>query len=252
MNSISIPGATITLPKENSDEALAVLALKMHSVLSALRVAVADHQHPHNRYMYATYDTVAAAVREALMEAGLAHTVGIDAITQEDTGTTTGRGTPIFRTTVHVAVSLIDTQSGAIWTARAVGQHLGSDDKSPQAALTAALKYHWLRSMLLISAETDPEETTEAPAPRPARAAAPKANGNGNGNGRPGPSAEADPDDEELLQYLTQQARNAGVTLSDPARSLAEIHKEARDHGIDNLKSAVGRYVFRLKQEMAA
>ena len=118
------------------------MAVKMQALAKAVGTVKKDGRNAHFNYAFVSYEALAATVREALQDVGLAFFVS-----------TTGDVLDGDMTTLHGSLSFMDSETGAILSVPWVGQGKDNQDKGASKALTSGLKYALMR--LLLASERD-------------------------------------------------------------------------------------------------
>lgn len=148
---------------------LASIAKKLCAAMKMVKRVEKRGRNEFHRYSYAKEEDVAEEVRDAMAQAGLALIFDIQKMDMEERHTSKGGTT--YLTTLHIAYSLVDSEEGATYTFRMIGQAMDDQDKGVYKALTGAQKYVYLK-LLMIGTGDDPEDE-KAEKAAPARGAMP-------------------------------------------------------------------------------
>ena len=105
-------------------------------------------------YKYATSADVLEKVNAALVKHGIASVATPELLSLTDV--TNAKGNPEHLATVRMNLTLVDKESGEIFSITGLGSGQDSGDKAVMKAQTAAIKYAYMLS-LAISAGDDPE-----------------------------------------------------------------------------------------------
>ena len=166
---VASPGAT-----------LAKLAAKLVQVMAAISHIPKRGRNEFFQYDYATEADVADAVRKALVAEGVVLIPSIEDVRERDVLTRKNQKEVV--TTVTMAFTFIDGESGGSLTFRMSGSGQDSGDKGIMKAISACVKYAQLKSLCLPTGD-DPEADDTPTATPPA-------------NGRRGPAPAAPREDE--------------------------------------------------------
>lgn len=143
MQKISFLGGELVLMRDGEQEGDAIgMAKKMQALAKAVGTVKKDGRNTHFNYAFVSYEALAATVREALQDVGLAFFVS-----------TTDDVLDGEMTTLHGSLSFMDSETGAILSVPWVGQGKDGQDKGASKALTSGLKYALMR--LLLASERD-------------------------------------------------------------------------------------------------
>lgn len=176
-------------------------------------------------YTYAKEGEFIAAIRPAMVEAGLVmYPSGATSITSDIYHTTSG--TAMNRVTGVFAFTLAHT-SGESVTVTAIGEGADAGDKASYKAMTGAMKYA-LRQAFVIETGDDPDDTpsddqhratvqTEKPAPAEKPTAAPK------NNPRPASPNHTAPREYIAGHIAASREADAGESMTSEARQTLAI-----------------------------
>jgi len=125
----------------------ASLYKKMSGVMGRLDRIPKRGINQHFKYAYVTDADVLEGVRKAMAEEGLAFFVNTVDIEQDGN-----------RTTGTYDVTFADGETGAALTVTWIGEALDAQDKGMSKALTGAIKYGLMKTFLISTGDTDPDE----------------------------------------------------------------------------------------------
>ena len=129
-----------------SPQELASLYKRMAEAMAQLKRLPKRGQNKHFNYMYVTDSDVLDAVRGALGGVGIAFFN--DLVDMEQDGN---------RTLITLDATFADGETGASVTVTWAGEALDSQDKGINKALTGAIKYGLLKTLLVSTGEDDPD-----------------------------------------------------------------------------------------------
>jgi len=130
-----------------SPQELASLYKRMAQAMAQLKRLPKRGQNKHFNYMYVTDSDVLDAVRGALGGVGIAFFN--DLVDMEQDGN---------RTLITLDATFADGETGASVTVTWAGEALDSQDKGINKALTGAVKYGLLKTLLVSTGEDDPDD----------------------------------------------------------------------------------------------
>lgn len=128
------------------------LAAKMVKVMDSISRVPKRGRNTYQNYDYVTDPDVADAVRTALVEQGLS--IGVSHANYPTRTETDGKMSVI---TVALFITLTDADSGAWKTVLTYGEGADSQDKGVSKAMTAGVKYYWLKNALIPTGDEDPD-----------------------------------------------------------------------------------------------
>jgi len=144
----------------------AKLATKMLKVMEAVTRIVKGGNNVTQDYKYVTETDTVAAVRKAMIRAGVMLTMSATASDYQHEYTTKN-GSKFRVVRVNVKVNWIDTETGYTMTEYFDGEGSDSGDKALYKAITGAEKYVLLKTFLIATGD-DPEREDKATDPKPA------------------------------------------------------------------------------------
>ena len=154
MQQIQFSGGNLVLMRDGEQDKDAIaMAVKMQALAKAVGTVKKDGRNTHFNYAFVSYEALAATVREALQDVGLAFFVS-----------TTGDVLDGDMTTLHGSLSFMDSATGAILSVPWVGQGKDGQDKGASKALTSGLKYALMR-LLLASERDEVDSDKDGPSP---------------------------------------------------------------------------------------
>jgi hypothetical protein len=134
---------------------------KLHAKIGAASASIArvdkDARNQHHRYEYTSYGALAAAANHAMAKYGLAFGVSIVGL---DVRPPAGESS-MSLTIADTEASITDIETGATRIYRWAGMGADSLDKGAAKALTNAVKYGLMRSLLVSDQEADPDDDGE-------------------------------------------------------------------------------------------
>ena len=133
-----------------SPQELATLYRRMAQAMAQLKRLPKRGRNTHFGYDYVTDSDVLDAVRGALGAAGVAFFTDVVDMSQD------GK-----RTELTLDAMFADSETGASMTVTWIGEALDSQDKGINKALTAAVKYGLLKTLLVSTGEDDPDGEPE-------------------------------------------------------------------------------------------
>jgi hypothetical protein len=130
---------------------------KLHEVMKAVAYIKKDTKvQDGGGYMAVGHDNVTAMVRPHFIAQGIVMTVSQTESKMEQTGTVTGKGTPIIRYQGWYEVSFVNSDDPADRVMERVESHANdTGDKAPGKAMSYAAKYAVLKVLMLETGETD-------------------------------------------------------------------------------------------------
>ena len=141
-----------------SPQELASLYRRMAEAMAQLKRLPKRGKNTHFNYEYVTDSDVLDAVRGALGGAGVAFFTDVVDIERTSVTTRTGETT---LTELTIDAMFADSETGASVTVAWMGEALDGQDKGINKALTGAVKYGLLKTLLVSTGEDDPDgETT--------------------------------------------------------------------------------------------
>lgn len=225
----------------------AKLAKKMVAAMKATSSIPKRGHNKHFGYHFARGDDVLEAVRQALVENGIAFSVQIIELAQTPSGTQTSRGAPIIHSVATLMATYIDMDTGFAQVQQWMGECLEAEDKGINKAATSAIKYALLKQFLIPTGdEADDPDAAASAAGEEKKATRKKAAAK--------EKPEADPLRKEAKAYL------AGLELGDDAlatfkathkgmgKSWVEYALLLKEAGVDSAK----KFAAAVKDDLAA
>jgi len=144
----------------------------MKGIATKLAAVMATIEHPerseyvkYGDFHYATRDDIFECTRRALVENGVAWLPNMRRIDVQDTGKTTKAGDIIYRVSVEVGITFVDTDTGESCETVWAGESYASDDRGSQAAATQAVRFALTNTFMLLDG-FDVEKTSHQTAPK--------------------------------------------------------------------------------------
>lgn len=138
---------------------LASLYRRMAAAMAQLKRLPKRGHNDRFNYDYVTDSDVLDAVRSALGEQGIGFFTDVVDINRDRALTTRSGEMPITELTVDAMFA--DSETGATVTVTWIGEAMDGQDKGVNKALTAAVKYGLLKTLLASTGEDDPDNTPE-------------------------------------------------------------------------------------------
>ena len=152
--------------RKELDALKASLANKRLAVMAAVTNIQKAGWNDHHKYAYVSDPDVLAAVRSAMIQAGIASNVTMVSCESTPTGKSKPDGTAFVRSCPVMWMTLIDTDTGYSEDSEFKGECIEADDKGIGKAASYAVKYLLLK-MFMIPTGLDTDESYTDPAPAP-------------------------------------------------------------------------------------
>lgn len=220
------------------------LASKLVKVIGQVTNVPKNGFNDFHKYAFARAEDVLAVLRASMAQNGLAaHTTVLDHETEQISGKE-------IRTSVVLAVSVVDSESGEACTSYYVGQGVDKGDKAYYKAYTGALKYA-LQQMFLLPMGDDPEGDTTVDQRSSQQPAQPRKK-KGNTTGSPARNRELNGNGQQKKKAVTQVPSMMFADGQAPVEWLASDNGGLTAHQYEFLITALHRKMWHEVQNRVA